>query len=56
MKLIGEKDIPGLIRKFHPILNEIMEKGRGKINIHMLKERIVYVHGSFKLIPMVESS
>jgi hypothetical protein len=54
MKLVNEKSIQELIRKFHRTLNEIKEKKKGKIILRKLKERIVYTHGQFRLIPTVE--
>ena len=54
MKLVEEKSIPELIKKFHRTLNGIKEKNKGRIDLKKLKERIVYTHGQFKLIPIVE--
>ena len=54
MKLVDERRIRELIKKFHRTLNVLKESERGRINLKKLKERIVYMHGEFRLIPIIE--
>jgi hypothetical protein len=54
MKLVDERGIRELIKRFHRTLNKIKEGERGRINLKRLKERIVYTHGEFRLIPVIE--
>jgi hypothetical protein len=56
MKLVDERRIRELIKKFHRTLNVLKESERGRINLKKLKERIVYTHGEFRLIPIIEKA